>query len=72
VHRDSFVVVAFDDVKEVYSHNLEYHTKMVSIRASVDKRIDQLHNMTIIPRELLSFLLATLNQIIKYKKRTFL
>ncbi len=39
VHGDSFVVVAFYDVKKVYSHNLENHTKMISIRTSVDERI---------------------------------
>ena len=39
VHGDTFVVVSLYDVKKVYSHNLENHTKMISIRTSVDERI---------------------------------
>ena len=45
----SFVVISFQDLKQVYTKNFKNHAEMISIRGFVQERVEQVKYMTIIP-----------------------
>ena len=51
------VVVSFDDVEEVYSHDLEHHAEVVAVGAAVDEGVEELDDAAVISIEFPFFLL---------------
>lgn len=49
IERKSLVVIPLEHFEQIYTQYFKNHTKMIPIRPFVEKRIQQVKNMTIIP-----------------------
>ena len=54
----SFKAISFNHLQQTNPHNLKNNAEMITIGSSIDKRLQQLNNMTII---LIEYIFAFLN-----------
>jgi len=52
IERQTLVVIAFEDFKQIDSENLEDHAEMVTVGSFVEEGVEQVENVAVIAVEL--------------------